>query len=530
SPFVQGGNSFGATAVLGTGDANALSLVTGGVSRLSIASGGTANFTGDLTVATNKLTVASATGNTAIAGTLAVTGSTTLTADLAVNGGNITSSAATVNLFNGATPSAINLGTSANAKTITIGNATGATALNLTAGTGNVNLKANRFSIQTSGGTETFAVNPANGNTAVGGGLTVTNNASVGGTLTISTLAGAAGTHICINGSKVVSTCSSSAAYKKDITALTEEDYGNVLGKIANTEIFTYRWKDDATGRVNTGVISEHLPVELIQGLDSNNNPIPDWTSITGYLWAGTRELAGQVNALRSVNTQQTAALDVQSGQINDMNATIAGVSTAVNSLTNDVNDLNNNVSSLNGSVSTMSAQIQLLQGASGEAIKNGDAANLTTLTVTGSTSLNSLSVVGSASISQNLTVAGLTSVQDIIVGGHLITAGSAPTKELQTAAGAGATIAVNGNDTLGTITITTGATGLSSGDLAKIIFSKEYGLPPRVLLSPANDQAAGINFYRGATDKQHFYLTTTTVPTANTTYVFDYFIGQSSD
>jgi hypothetical protein len=47
---------------------------------------GTLGVGSDFSVATNKFTVASGTGNTAIAGTLGVTGNTTLTGDLAVNG------------------------------------------------------------------------------------------------------------------------------------------------------------------------------------------------------------------------------------------------------------------------------------------------------------------------------------------------------------------------------------------------------------------------------------------------------------
>ena len=48
--------------------------------------GDSVNSGGDFSVATNKFTVASASGNTAVAGTLAVTGTTTLTGALVANG------------------------------------------------------------------------------------------------------------------------------------------------------------------------------------------------------------------------------------------------------------------------------------------------------------------------------------------------------------------------------------------------------------------------------------------------------------
>ena len=47
-----------------------------------------------------KFTVASATGNTTVAGTLGVTGATTLTSTLAVNGGTISTDDTTFNLLN----------------------------------------------------------------------------------------------------------------------------------------------------------------------------------------------------------------------------------------------------------------------------------------------------------------------------------------------------------------------------------------------------------------------------------------------
>lgn len=49
SSFVQGGNSFGAAAVLGTNDVNSLSLRTNGTNRVTIDTAGNTNLTGNLT-------------------------------------------------------------------------------------------------------------------------------------------------------------------------------------------------------------------------------------------------------------------------------------------------------------------------------------------------------------------------------------------------------------------------------------------------------------------------------------------------
>ena len=154
--------------------------------------------------------------------------------------------------------------------------------------------------------------------------------------------------------------------------------------------------------------------------------------------------------------------------------------------------------------------------------------ATVQNLTVTGAATIGTLTVTGDAEIEGTLTVETI-KVVDIEISGHVITVGGAPTNEVLTAAGQNATVEVKGNDTLGTISVTTG-NNPAIGDLSKIMFNKDYGLPPRVLLSPANDKSADLRFYRGTTDKEFFMLTTNTAPLPNTTYVFDYFIGQAKD
>ena len=64
--FVQGGNSFGATAVLGTNDSNSLQLETAGTTRLTIDTSGNGTLTGNLTI--------QGTGTSSFGGSLAVTG------------------------------------------------------------------------------------------------------------------------------------------------------------------------------------------------------------------------------------------------------------------------------------------------------------------------------------------------------------------------------------------------------------------------------------------------------------------------
>jgi hypothetical protein len=76
-----------------TASAAGISLITDAAGPISFWTNGTARLNissaGDLAFNTNKFTVASATGNTVVAGTLGVTGNTTITANLAVAGATV---------------------------------------------------------------------------------------------------------------------------------------------------------------------------------------------------------------------------------------------------------------------------------------------------------------------------------------------------------------------------------------------------------------------------------------------------------
>lgn len=141
---------------------NELDFYTNGVKRLQIGSAGNLIFGG---ASLDKFTVAYATGNTVVKGTL--------TAD-----GGITTTTTTALTLDSGTTGAIDIGTSANAKTITIGNSTGATALALNSGTGNIILTATTGSVQlvatganiitaTTNGTERMRID-SSGNVGIG--------------------------------------------------------------------------------------------------------------------------------------------------------------------------------------------------------------------------------------------------------------------------------------------------------------------------------------------------------------------------
>jgi hypothetical protein len=153
--------------------------------------------------------------------------------------------------------------------------------------------------------------------------------------------------------------------------------------------------------------------------------------------------------------------------------------------------------------------------------------ANLGSLNVSGVTTLTSLTVTGNASIGGTLTVTGVATFGDIVVSGHFITAGNTPTATTTAALGLGALVSIDGNDTSGTITVTTGSTAPSAGEMASVAFAKAFGKTPRVIITPGDGTSAPLQVYPDQRASDHFSFGVTGTPVAHTTYTFEYFITQ---
>jgi hypothetical protein len=166
--------------------------------------------------------------------------------------------------------------------------------------------------------------------------------------------------------------------------------------------------------------------------------------------------------------------------------------------------------------------QVNALQGSIG--LLNGGTIN-GSLNVTGPVSLaQDLAVTGNVFIAGNLTVVDI-SAENITVNGHLITAGAIPQIVALPAAGTAASASIDGNDTAGTITVVAGANTVA-GDFVDVIFNTPFTKPPKVLLNAGNDKAADLKFYREA-DTTKFRIKLLQQPSADQTYVLDYFIVQ---
>ena len=160
----------------------------------------------------------------------------------------------------------------------------------------------------------------------------------------------------------------------------------------------------------------------------------------------------------------------------------------------------------------------------------------------------NNISIGGSANIQQALTVEGGATINGgLSVGGtisaaaisadsvqftgdlqltrHIDTGGGTPGISRSNAVGGGGTVSISGNDVSGTVTINTGSSP-PAGIFASISFRSAYNSTPRVQLTPSNSAASTINYYV-TRNSSGFSVGSTSVPSASTTYTYDYFITE---
>lgn len=172
--FVQGGNSFGATALLGTNDAFGLNIETKATQRIQISSAGTVN------VVAPDAGVALTVNANALSGALTVLGGAGATAATITPGANRTglsidtSGTAAGLILNGGTPAL-----SIVAGGATIAGTTSVTGATTITGTTNINTTGAAVTSIATGGTGALNLGNATGNTAVTGNVTVSNVATI---------------------------------------------------------------------------------------------------------------------------------------------------------------------------------------------------------------------------------------------------------------------------------------------------------------------------------------------------------------
>jgi hypothetical protein len=145
-------------------------------------------------------------------------------------------------------------------------------------------------------------------------------------------------------------------------------------------------------------------------------------------------------------------------------------------------------------------------------------------LTVTGNGSFGGSLSAGVVNAT-NLTVSGT-----LNIAGHLSITGPNPSVAASEGAGSGAGAQIEGNDSAGTVTITTGtipgSVNNNGSQLVIVSFKAAYGRVPKVIISPIGPNAGGLNYYVQKT-ATNFTIGTATNARSNTTYAFDYWVIQ---
>jgi cytoskeletal protein CcmA (bactofilin family) len=182
--------------------------------------------------------------------------------------------------------------------------------------------------------------------------------------------------------------------------------------------------------------------------------------------------------------------------------------------------------------------------------VKVGGTLSLPAITVGGTSSFGTITVNQTLSVSGNTTLQGQLTVQkgliisgtasvgtlsasqinvstlqitgDLVISRHLGVNGPTPALSNGSALGSGGTASANGTDTAGTVTINTGGAP-GAGCFMTLTFTNKYNSTPRVIISPSNASAAGLNYYTNRTASNMNICATN--PGASSTYVFDYIV-----
>ncbi len=308
-----------------------------------------------------------------------------------------------------------------------------------------------------------------------------------GGALLLGTFNSSGGNvNVCRNATTgELGSCTSLRAYKKNIQNL---NLG--LDTINQLTPRQFNWKAD--GSADLGFVAEEVAAvnPLLGEYDAHGK-------LTGVKYSQMSALLTRGIQQLNVKTDQNTASITAQQQVDLQQA--------------------NNILNINDKVTDLTSRVDALQNQ----VNNGQDGSFANLNVSGQATLAGLTVTGDATIQGELTVSTLHVTDQILVDGHIVTGGNAPT--IAAADGQPITSTVDGTDTAGTITLTSN-TGSHSGSLAQITFAHVFGKTPRVVLSPTTSAAANIKIYLEKTPTG-FTLHTDDTPIPGQSYSFDYIV-----
>ncbi|HSX02359.1 MAG TPA: hypothetical protein VLI05_03535 [Candidatus Saccharimonadia bacterium] len=384
------------------------------------------------------------------------------------------------------------------------------------------------------------------------GALTVANATAAGATITLNDASTSAKGIASFNASNFTVTAGAVNTIQNISTAATP----TFAGLTAGTSLFKNAANSLQAFQVQTAGGAAVLNVDTTNQRVGINNTTPGYAlDVTGDINSTTALRVGGVsvctvsgcttatgNYIQNTTTAQSASIAIQSA--NDADVTLllkeraaqaADLIRVTDSSNNPILTLNNfGQTHFSGGKVTIDSAVGI-----GDSASTGQQLRI----ATGAVSTIGLTVNGTigqtADIAQfNSGGAGsliysassvLTLTGTLTVNGHVVTAGSAPGIAAGAAACTGPTVSLSGTDTAGLITITTGSSCGATGKLATITFANAFGAAPRVVLTPAEANAAGLRYYydSATTSTTSFDLDTATAPANTTTYKFSYQVLQ---
>lgn len=172
------------------------------------------------------------------------------------------------------------------------------------------------------------------------------------------------------------------------------------------------------------------------------------------------------------------------------------------------------------GTVSNLNVRSDLI--VAGTARFQGSTVMTGLVTANGSVSVAGNLTVGGALATSNLHVSSLVVDSTIILGGHFVTQGTAPTVSAGSSLGTNGTVSISGNDASGTIAVNTGLAP-SAGTVAFVTFHNKYTTTPHVVVSAVGQDAGSIYVNRSSTG---FSIHVSSL-VASAGYAFDYIVEQ---
>lgn len=427
-------------------------------------------------------------GSTVAGSSLTLQAGSTGNLNLNSGAGNInigSSSTGNVNIGNTATQNlsqSISIGTQAQSgstTTVNIGSSLGASALNLTAGSGNVNITSPNINLNQ--GTDHIIGVNARSTNAAGNILTIkAGNAGTGATAM-------QGGNLVLQAGNAAGTTGNAAG-------------GNVIVKVGAAV---------GTGGIGKFDILDDVDEPFFRVQMTGGAGGGSAVTCGAYLTNTCTYTAGYINKGNNSNNlnlvSQNTTNGIFTGDIAILTGNVSGGSGASGNITIGTGSTSGTVGSVIIKNATNAANSFMIQNSSGTALLTADTTGMT------------------------LTVKTLVVEGTLTVNGHVISGNASGTTTI--AAGAAActspTISVNGNDTAGTITVTTGTGCGATGTLGTVTFAGAYGSAPRVIMSPAESNAATLQYYNATTNTTTFTLDTNTAPTDATTYKYNYWVAQ---